>query len=457
MPVELKDVTICGAGLVGALMGCLMGKEGHRVKIYERRPDLRKNTVDGGRSINLALSTRGWKALELAGVKDKVAETAIPMYRRTMHAKDGSLSYQPYGQKGEAIYSVSRGGLNALLMDAAEKHPNVELYFDEKCADVDLEKPAVDFYNYNSGENHRVESDLILGTDGAFSAVRQSMQKTDRFNYSQEYIEHGYKELSIPPAEDGSHQMEREALHIWPRGNFMLIALPNPDGSFTCTLFLAFEGEFAFENIQETASARAFFEEYFADALALMPHFDQEWEQNPTSSLVIIRCYPWSKNGKVALMGDASHAIVPFYGQGMNSGFEDCSVLYEMMQEGGDWPDILHRFEKSRKPNADAIADLAMRNFVEMRDLTGREDFLLRKKIEKHFAEKHPEQWLPLYSMVTFSHIPYAEALAEGKRQDAVMAEIMQMDQIEQRWDSPEVEQRMLDLLQANSSHSGNT
>jgi len=449
MPEEKmkKDITICGAGLVGALMGSLLGKEGHNVKIYERRPDLRKNTVDGGRSINLALSTRGWKALELAGVKDKVAETAIPMYRRTMHAKDGTLSYQPYGNEGQAIYSVSRTGLNALLMDSAESYPNVELYFDEKCENVDLDQPSVDFYNYNSGKTHTVKSDLVLGTDGAFSAVRQTMQKTDRFNYSQEYIEHGYKELSIPPAKDGSHRMEREALHIWPRGNFMLIALPNPDGSFTCTLFLAYEGKYAFENIESPAEARSFFEEHFADALELMPDFDHDWKENPVSSLVIIRCYPWSKNAKVALMGDASHAIVPFYGQGMNSGFEDCTVFYKMLQETNSLSELLARFEKSRKPNADAIADLAMRNFVEMRDLTGQPEFLLQKKIEKHFAEKHPKSWMPLYSMVTFSHIPYAEALAEGQRQDRVMAEVMKMPDIESRWQSEEVEEKMLDLM----------
>ena len=237
-------------------------------------------------------------------------------------------------------------------------------------------------------------------------------------------------------------------LHIWPRGNFMLIALPNPDGSFTCTLFLAHEGTYAFKNLKSLADARQFFEEHFADALALMPHFDEEWTNNPVSSLVIIRCFPWTKNGKVALLGDASHAIVPFYGQGMNSGFEDCTVLGEMMSEyGDDWDTILHEFELKRKPDADAIADLAMRNFVEMRDLTGNPEFLLRKKIEARFSEKHPDKWLPLYSMVTFSHIRYSEALAEGRRQDAIMEEVMNMENIHQKWDSPEVEQKMLELL----------
>lgn len=449
-------VTICGAGLVGSLWACYLGKKGYRVDVFERRPDLRKTSIDGGRSINLALSDRGWKALEGVGMREEVMHMAIPMRRRVMHGRDGELSFQPYGQEGQAIYSVSRAGLNALLMDRAEKHDEVKIHFDQKCADVDFETATATFESYLSGQQTEHKADLVFGTDGAFSAVRSAMQKSDRFNYSQQYIEHGYKELSIPPGENGDHQLEREALHIWPRGNFMLIALPNPDGSFTCTLFLAFEGKYAFENLTSLKAGRSFFEEHFNDALDLMPHFDEEWGTNPVSSLVIIRCYPWSQNGKVALLGDASHAIVPFYGQGMNSGFEDCTVLNEVMekhlpggrQAGGDWAAILSEFEKTRKPDADAIADLAMRNFVEMRDLTGQPEFLLRKKIENRFAQKHPEKWLPLYSMVTFSHIPYSEALAQGARQDRIMEEMMQMPGIENRWDSDEVEEKMLGLVE---------
>lgn len=446
--MEKKNITIAGAGLVGSLLAAYFGKKGHEVEVYERRPDMRKNMIDGGKSINLALSDRGWKALDGVGIGEEVRKVAIPMYRRVMHAVDGSLSFQPYGKDGEAIYSVSRGGLNALLMSEAEKYENVNIHFDQKCEGVDSATASAKFTSYTTKETTEISSDLVFGTDGAFSAIRGAMVKNDRFNYSQEYIDHGYKELSIPANEDGSHKLEREALHIWPRGNFMLIALPNPDGTFTCTLFLAHEGEYSFDNIPNLAAARSFFEKHFADALALMPHFDAEWEENPTSSLVIIRCFPWSKDGKVAILGDASHAIVPFYGQGMNSGFEDCTVLGELMEKhGDDWASMLKEFEIQRKPDTDAIADLAMRNFVEMRDLTGNAEFLLRKKIEARFAKKFPEKWMPLYSMVTFSHIRYSEALKEGQRQDAIMAEVMAMENIENIWESEVVEQKMLDLI----------
>lgn len=446
--MESKKVTIAGAGLVGSLWACYMAQKGHEVKVYERRPDMRKTTIDGGRSINLALSNRGWKALEGVGVADEVRKMAIPMYGRVMHSREGELTSQPYGLNGEAIYSVSRGGLNALLMNEAEKHSNVSIDFDQQCTRVDLETGEASFKSYNTKEVTKVQSDLLFGTDGAFSAVRASMVKSDRFNYSQHYIEHGYKELSIPANADGTHKMEKEALHIWPRGSYMLIALPNPDGTFTCTLFFPNEGETSFETVNTVEKARAFFKEHFADALDLMADFDEEWENNPTSSLVIIRCFPWSKNGKVALMGDASHAIVPFYGQGMNSGFEDCTVLDEIIaQHGDDWNTILKEFEVQRKPDADAIADLAMRNFVEMRDLTGNADFLLRKKIEAKFSRNNPGKWMPLYSMVTFSDIRYSDALKEGQRQDRIMEEVMAMPDIHENWEDEQVEAKILELL----------
>ncbi len=441
-----KKINIAGAGLVGSLLSIYLKQKGHEVHVYEHRPDMRKTSLDGGRSINLALSDRGWKALEGVGLSEEVRKIAIPMYRRVMHAKDGSLSFQSYGKEKQAIYSVSRGGLNARLMQLAEER-GVHLHFDEKCLSAELEKGTATFKHKLSGEAHEVTGDLLIGADGAFSALRQQMQKTDRFSYSQQYIEHGYKELNIPPGKDGQHQMEKEALHIWPRGSYMLIALPNPDGSFTCTLFFPFEGENSFGTLQTPAQARSFFETEFGDALALMPDFDEEWTANPTSSLVIIRCYPWHR-GKTALIGDASHAIVPFYGQGMNSGFEDCTVFNQLMEEHGDnWPEILNSFERNRKPDADAIADLAMRNFVEMRDLTGQKAFLLQKKIEAKFSDKHPDKWVPLYSMVTFSHTRYSEALRIGKKQDAIMKEIMALPEIEKIWDSEEVEALMLSRL----------
>lgn len=443
----MKKATVVGAGLVGSLWAVYLSKRGYKVDVFEARPDMRQASLSAGRSINLALSDRGWKALEKAGLKEQIHEVAIPMHRRVMHAVDGTLTYQPYGKEGQAIYSVSRGGLNKVLMDLAEKEGNVNIHFEQKCQSVDLEKGKATFINRNTKEKKESAEGLLFGTDGAFSAVRKAMQRTDRFNYSQQYIEHGYKELSIHPNPDGTHKIEKNALHIWPRGEFMLIALPNLDGSFTCTLFHPYGGEVGFDALDTDEKVVSFLKSTFPDAYELMPNLLDDWHENPTSSLVIIRCFPWTKNGKVALLGDSSHAIVPFYGQGMNAGFEDCTVFDEILEDTNeDWAEAMKRYEISRKPNADAIADLAMRNFVEMRDLTGDADFLLRKKIERKFSTLHPEKWLPLYSMVTFSHIPYDEAKKEGERQDAIMEQIMAIPNIEERWEEDEVMEKMLEL-----------
>lgn len=452
---KVQNVAIAGAGLVGSLLAIFLRKRHYNVEIYERRPDARVNKLYAGRSINLALSTRGWKALKTAGLQEVVQKMAIPMYRRVMHDNRGQLTYQPYGKSGEAIYSVSRGGLNKLLMDKAERH-GVHINFEHKLEQVDFKTAEAQFEDVARQERTTVKPDALIGGDGAFSAVRRNMQFTDRFSYSQNFIEHGYKELTIPATAEGKHQMEQNALHIWPRGHYMLIALPNPDGSFTCTLFFPYEGNPSFASLPDAVSARRFFEEQFPDALALMPHFDAEWEENPNASLVIIRCFPWSRNGKVGLIGDASHAIVPFYGQGMNSGFEDCTVMDEMLEHfGHNWQDLWDSFERQRKPDADAISELAMRNFVEMRDLTGDADFLLRKKIESRFSEKYPDKWQPLYSLVTFSHTRYSEALALGKKQDELMQEIMNIPDIHHKWDSSEVEEKMLTLADKLRSNSG--
>lgn len=444
-----EKIGIAGAGLVGSLLGIYLRKRGYQVDIYERRPDARQTSIYAGRSINLALSDRGWKALEKVGLKDEVAELAIPMYRRVMHDREGNLTYQPYGKSGEAIYSVSRSGLNAILMNKAEAE-GVDIHFHEKLENVDVNSAESVFMNSVTKDQRTIKPDVLIGSDGAFSAVRHNLQFTDRFSYEQRFIDHGYKELTIPPDADGNHRMEREALHIWPRGNYMLIALPNPDGSFTCTLFFPYSGNPSFESVQTVEEARKFFQEQFPDAYQLIDHFDNDWKENPTSSLVIIKCYPWSRNGKVAIIGDASHAIVPFYGQGMNSGFEDCTVLNDLMDEEGeaDWEKLLNRFEEKRKPDADAISDLAMRNFVEMRDKTGDPEFLLQKKIEAWFSEKHPDKWQPLYSLVTFSHTPYSEALELGRRQDELMEEIIAIPDIENKWKSKEVEEKMIELAE---------
>ena len=439
-----KKALIVGAGLVGSLWSIFLAKRGYEVHLYERRSDMREAGFVGGRSINLAMSTRGWKALKKAGIKAKIEAHAIPMYGRMMHDEAGDLAFQPYGKKDQAIYSVSRGGLNLELLTIADSHDNVHLYFDQRCQRVDLEARELHFEHTKTGEQTIVQAPLIFGTDGAFSVVRGAMQRTARFNYSQSYLEYGYKELTIPPNADGTHRMDKNALHIWPRHNFMLIALPNTDGSFTGTLFLPFEDkEDAFENLQTDQQVLSFFEKHFADAIPIMPNLLADFKQNPTASLVTIRCNPWHYDHRILLLGDASHAIVPFYGQGMNAGFEDCTILDEILEKHGeDWGKTIEEFNDTRIKDADAIADLALQNFVEMRDLVADPQFLLRKQIEKYLAEQHPEAFLPVYSMVTFSHRPYSEALREVNAQDELFEQIFTIPEIEQHWkDAPQLEQ----------------
>ncbi len=440
----MEKITIVGAGLVGSLQAIYMAKKGFKVDVYERRDDMRKQEMSAGRSINLALSNRGWKALEKAGIQSEVEEVAIAMNGRIMHDQTGGTTYQPYGKEGEAIYSVSRGGLNVTLMNCAEAYENVNFHFNHKCSSVDLETNTLIFEN-EEGEELKVNSDRVFATDGAFSAIRARLQRRDRFNYEQMYLPHGYKELSIPPTSDGGHKIDKNALHIWPRGEYMMIALANEDGSFTCTLFFPFEGENSFSSLKTEAEVEHFFKEVFPDAIELMPNLIQEYFENPTSSLVTIKCSPWNFEDKILMMGDSSHAIVPFYGQGMNSGFEDCTVFEELYESNkGDWSASFTAFSDQRKKDTDAISDLALQNFIEMRDLVGDEMFLLRKRIEKKIFEKHPEKWMPLYSQVTFSHIPYAEALKNGKRQELIMDSIMAKNNIKTIWDSEEVEKEIL-------------
>lgn len=424
MSLNAEKITILGAGLVGSLLAIYLAKRGYKVEVYERRPDMRKNRISAGKSINLALSERGWTALERVGIRKQIEEVAIPMKGRMVHNTDGSLSFQPYGKEGQAIYSVSRGGLNCTLMDCAEAYNNIKFYYQMRCDEVDLKNKALHFTDEN-GKQHITSYDILFGADGAFSALRAAMQKTDRFDYSQSYIEHGYKELTIPAASDGSFKLEKNALHIWPRKNFMLIALPNLDGSFTCTLFFQFEGEESFSTITDKAKAKAFFEKYFPDALALIPGCLEDFFTNPTSSLVTVRCYPWCYEDSACLIGDAAHAIVPFFGQGMNCGFEDCRIFDELMNQYADWKSLFMAYQKSRKPNADAIAELALNNFIEMRDLVADPHFLKKKQYEKRIAALYPDDFISSYGMVSFTNIPYAEALRRGKAQDAVLEELV--------------------------------
>lgn len=446
-----KNVVIIGAGLVGSLLAIFLAKRGYRVSIFERRPDMREQSISAGRSINLALSHRGIKALEEVGIMDSIREIAIPMHGRNIHNADGSSAFQPYGNEGQFINSVSRGELNARLMNLAEEQ-GIDIFFNQKCIHINWEKNLIQFSSEHEARQDEVHADLIFGADGAYSASRLTHQlQHDRFQYHQFYIDYGYKELAIKPGANGSFPLEKNALHIWPRGNYMLIALPNTDGSFTCTLFFPFEGNPSFQTLNSPAFIRKFFDEHFTDASSLMPDLEEQFTTNPTSSLVTVKCFPWIRDDKFALIGDAAHAMVPFFGQGMNCGFEDCSVLNNLMgRYNDDWITILHAFQEQRKPDADAIADLALANFIEMRDKVADPSFLLQKKIEASFSKKHPGKWIPAYSMVTFSpQIRYSEALKRGNFQESIMKQVMKMPGIENIWESPEVETKMLQLLNA--------
>ncbi|MBW6482285.1 MAG: FAD-dependent monooxygenase [Vicingaceae bacterium] len=445
----MKTATIVGAGLVGSLWAVYLSKAGYKVTIVERRPDIRKAEISAGKSINLALSTRGWKALDTVGVGDEIRKIAIPMLGRMMHDLQGNLTFQPYGKEGQAIYSVSRGGVNAKMMDIAERNGNTQIFYNEKCIDIDLENGIV-YTETKTGEKKQHQSDVVFAADGAFSAVRYNgMQKLDRFNYSQNYIEDGYREILLPANADGSYKLEKNALHIWPRGRFMLIALPNEDGSFTCTLFMPFKGKNSFETLTTKAAVNTFFKTTFPDFYAMMPNIADAWEDHPLSSLAIIRCYPWTY-GKTALMGDAAHATVPFYGQGMNCGFEDCSVMWDLMQKHNEnWKKVFEEYQIMRKPDGDGVQDLSLHNYHVMRDYVADPKFLLQKKIEAHFSEKHLDKWMPLYSQVTFSHIRYSEAWKKGQIQDAIMKKVMaEIDNIEDKWNSQEVESAILKELE---------
>src|SRR5438876_1221799 len=400
---------LIGSGLAGGLLAAYLGRRGYNVDLYERRADPREGNIVGGRSINLALSTRGIHALEQLGIADEVLRHAIPMRGRMIHDKSGALHFAPYDvDPNKHINSIGRAALNTTVIEAAQRYPNVTVQFNHKCTDVEL-NGAVAHLESETGQV-TARGDAVIGVDGAFSAVRQSMQlKIDNFQYDESYLAHGYKELTIPPGPNGSWQMEKEALHIWPRKSFMMIALPNPDGSFTGTLFWEFEGPRSFATTKTDEDVRRFFNEEFPDAVPLMPALLEDFKNNPTGSLVTIRCAPWYHKDKVALVGDAAHAVVPFYGQGMNAAFEDCVVLDECLAE---FPDNRERafaeYFARRKENADALADLAVDNFIEMRDKTASKTFRAKKKLDHALEAALPGIYLPLNTMVTFTRIPYA-------------------------------------------------
>jgi len=432
-PKSDTHIIIVGAGLAGSLMACYLAQAGYRVTVFERRSDPRIAGTSSGRSINLALSARGLAGLAGAGLAETVMQAdAIPMRGRMIHPASSTTSsstttpalfFQPYSSNPtDAINSVSRSGLNLTLLKAAAAYRHVSVVFDHPCIDVDLDAPAAIFQTAR-GEV-RYSADLILGADGAFSPVRARLQKTDRFEYSQTYLGHGYKELHIPAARDlrlderrfNGFAMDPNALHIWPRGGAMMIALPNRDCSFTCTLFWPFQGDHGFESLRTPEHVLAFFARTYPDAVPLMPTLATDYFANPTGSLVTIRCWPWRSQGKVCILGDAAHAIVPFYGQGMNAAFEDCLTLAHCLAEHkSDTAAALEEFQTTRKPNADAIADMALENFIEMRDKVGSLAFLYKKKLEQEVHQLAGERLTPQYNLVSFSTVPYTQAQQRGR------------------------------------------
>jgi kynurenine 3-monooxygenase len=441
----VSKFVLIGSGLAGGLLAAYLGRRGYEVDLYERRADPREGNIVGGRSINLAISTRGIHALEQIGIAEEALQHAIPMRGRMIHDKAGELHFSPYDvDPKKCINSIGRAALNSTVIEVAQRYSNVRVYFNHKCTDVDLDSATAhletspvaagsprdesvrmaDVSPANS-ENQIISArgDAVIGVDGAFSAVRQSMQmQINRFEYDESYLAHGYKELTIPTGPDGSWRMEKNALHIWPRKSFMMIALPNPDGSFTCTLFWEFEGPRSFATTKTDDEVRRFFEEEFPDAVALMPNLLDDFRSNPTGSLVTIRCAPWFYRDKVCLVGDAAHAVVPFYGQGMNAAFEDCVVLDECLEQ---FPENRERgfneYFRRRKENADALADLAIGNFIEMRDKTASKTFRAKKKLDHALEAALPGKYLPLYTMVTFTRMPYARAAKRAQIQDSLV------------------------------------
>ena len=418
----MAKLVLIGSGLAGGLLAAYLGRRGYEVDLYERRADPREGNTVGGRSINLAISTRGIHALEQIGIAEEALQHAIPMRGRMIHDRSGELHFSPYDvDPKKCINSIGRAALNTTVIEAAQRYPNVRVHFNHKCTDVHLESASAELETAEGTVT--AGGDAVIGVDGAFSAVRKSMQRDiANFQYDESYLAHGYKELTIPPGPDGSWRMEKNALHIWPRKSFMMIALPNPDASFTCTLFWEFEGRRSFATMKTDDDVRRFFEEEFPDAEPLMPSLLDDFRNNPTGSLVTIRCAPWFYRDKACLVGDAAHAVVPFYGQGMNAAFEDCVVLDDCLEE---FPENRERafaeYFRRRKQNIDALADLAIGNFIEMRDKTASKTFRAKKKLDHALEAALPGIYLPLYTMVTFTRMPYAKAAKRAQIQDALV------------------------------------
>lgn len=433
--INMNDhILIIGAGLSGTLLSILLAERGFRVSLVEKRPDMRLVEMDAGRSINLALSNRGIRALAKAGLDKEVLSKCIPMPGRLIHDKKGTTFFSPYsGRKDEFINSVSREGLNTALLHKADRYKNLSIQFDTQCTYVELEK-GIAHFNRMDGSITKIEADLVIGSDGAGSAVRRSMMSMTTellFNYSQDFLRHGYKELAILPGDGGAFKIEKNALHIWPRGHYMVIALPNLDGSFTVTMFHPYEGREGFNTLNSHAKVRSFFIEEYGDLLPHMPNLEEDYFMNPVGTLGTIKCYPWQAFGKAVVIGDAAHAVVPFYGQGMNASFEDARIFDDMLDENfSDWESFLNAYQDLRKQDADAIGDLAVENFYEMCDKVADPIFMRKRKLERQLEETFPDYYSK-YSMVTFKdEWGYRKAMLQGNRQDEILMEMCLDDRV---------------------------
>ncbi len=450
-----KTITISGAGLVGSLLSVLLGKRGYQVKILERRPDLRGGNVVGGRSINLALSSRGIHALKLAGLLGEVENLLIPMRGRMLHFENGETELMPYGQRpNEIIYSVSRRDLNRLMLDAAVQADPVNVEFEQKLESVDFESCQYTVRDLAENVTRTNSFELFIGADGAGSQARQSLISIVNGSSESEFLDHDYKELEIPAGkpvgESPTYQIEREALHIWPRGGFMLIALPNQDGSFTVTLFMPSKGENSFEQLNDADSLAKFFETQFPTALPLLPDLQNDFLENAQGRLGTVRCLPWFTGDRGLILGDASHAIVPFHGQGMNAGFEDCSELIRLLDlYDDDWAKVLPEFDRIRRPNAHAIAEMALENYVTMRASVIDPKFQLKKQIGFELEKRFPDRFVPRYSMVMFHLIPYAEAFRRGRIQQEILTELCETADTVDEVDFELAEIRIVERLSA--------
>lgn len=448
----MPGIIVVGAGLVGSLLSMFLAKRGHSVEVFDRMPDMRRTSLNSGRSINLTLCERGLRVLDSIGVGEAVRAVAVPAYGRLIHDVKGDVTFQPYGNSREAIFSIARSDLNKVLLDLAESRFGIRINFDEKCLDVDLDAPAVETKNLTTGALARRGAEVVFGADGAYSAVRFQMQKKTRLNFSQLYWEQGYKELGVP-AGAGGWTADKNAIHIWPRGNYMLIGFPNVDGSFTCSLHIPFEGPLSFASLRSEGDLLALFRESFPDAVPLMPDLVSDFFTHPANSMITVKCSPWSHAGKVALIGDAAHSIFPSYGQGANAGFEDCAALDECMQEYGDeWAELLPEYERRRRPNTNAIADLCIEHFTELRDLVGHPDFLLRKEIERKLNQTRPGEYTDLYSMISFTCMPYTEALRLDRERRVIVDRLLGVDGIERKLNCAEVEDLIDSLTGARAT-----